>query len=42
VAVLIGQPIIGGAILVVSGIVTIVETVKSANALKEAAADDVE
>jgi hypothetical protein len=38
-AVLIGQPVIGGAILVVSGIATIVETVKSANALKEAAAD---
>lgn len=42
VAVLIGQPIIGGAILVVSGIVSLAETVKSANALKEAAADDVE
>ena len=39
VAVLIGQPVIGGAILVVSGIVSIVETVKSAKALKEAAAD---
>ena len=39
VAVLIGQPVIGGAILVVSGIVTIVETVKSAKALKEAATD---